>query len=244
MTQHRFDDLPLSPLLRQLNPAKLTRLLEGAEEVRIPADITFLREGDSADVFYLIKSGSVQIFSGQSQTCKVIARETVGGFFGEQALLSPAPGRRNASVRTLTDCVFWAISHDKLRDLLRSEDTFKKELRKLGFEELLNRFKSANADADICQVLLEAADVFESRVFKDNETLFSEGEALNFSYFLLSGQVDIYKKNEAGADIWLHTLMPNSLFTAQSTTAKAKGTVTVLVIPNDSATLRKPTQRS
>lgn len=233
MTQHQFEELPLSALFKQIDPTKLTQLLEGAEEVHVPANITFLREGDPADVFYLVKSGSVQIFSvAQDKAVKVIARETAGGFFGEQALLSDTPGRRNASVRTLTDAVFLAISHQKLRDLLQSEATFKKELKKLGFEELLDRFKSANADNAIFQTLLDAADSFESRVFKHGQIIFTENETCA-TYFLLSGKVDIYRKDDKGAEVVLHTQMPKTLFTSQSTTAKANGVVTVLVIPNE-----------
>lgn len=242
MTNEQLKDLLRTSIFKDINVSKIDKLIENAEEINVSGDTTFLREGDVADAFFIIKEGSVQIFSvGPDHQEIVIAREDPGDFFGEQALLTSAPGLRNASVRSLTDCTFLKISHESFLELIESEDRLKKELTKLGFQELLRRFRNSESEYDVSQYFLEATDLFETKVFKPGETIIRSGDPAGLVYFLLSGHVDIYKKNDQGEETFICTNMPNNLFgesshvlgTVATATVKARDLARALVIPGD-----------
>ena len=80
----------------------------------VPGQLLF-RNGDAADVLYIVKSGELQIGDGN------VVYETVGpgGIVGEMALIDSAP--RSASVRAQTECEVVAI--DQRRFLFMVQQT-------------------------------------------------------------------------------------------------------------------------
>jgi CRP-like cAMP-binding protein len=79
-----------------------------------PGDRLICRENDPGDSFYIILSGSVEVFSQRLQ--KYIASLHAGEFFGEISLLMGIP--RSASVRTLEDTILFVIDRNDLQRLL------------------------------------------------------------------------------------------------------------------------------
>jgi small-conductance mechanosensitive channel len=71
-------------------------------------------ENEPGESFYLILSGSVEVFS--QRTDKYIATLHAGEFFGEISLLLGTP--RTASVRTLEDTILFVVDRNDLQNLL------------------------------------------------------------------------------------------------------------------------------
>jgi CRP-like cAMP-binding protein len=71
-------------------------------------------ENEPGESFYLILSGSVEVFS--QRTDKYIASLHAGEFFGEISLLMGTP--RTASVRTLEDTILFVVDRNDLQNLL------------------------------------------------------------------------------------------------------------------------------
>ena len=95
---------PLDPMARE---QAITFLLAeradegGVEFRRVAAGETIVAEGDTAAAFYIVRLGTVKVFTTSGGGEQVLRLLTAGDYFGEAALLSDRPGLRTASVAAL-----------------------------------------------------------------------------------------------------------------------------------------------
>ena len=93
---------------------ELRQLIEEGYRQVVPTGEIICRENDPGDAFYIILSGSVEVFS--EQTGKYIATRFAGEFFGEMSLLMGIP--RTASIRSLEDTILFVVDRNNLQNLL------------------------------------------------------------------------------------------------------------------------------
>ena len=93
---------------------ELRQLIEEGYRQVFPSGEIICRENDPGNSFYIILSGSVEVFS--EQTGKYIAQRSVGEFFGEMSLLMGIP--RTASIRSLENTILFVVDRDNLQNLL------------------------------------------------------------------------------------------------------------------------------
>lgn len=74
---------------------------KGAEFRRVAAGEKIVAEGDTAAAFYIIRLGTVKVFTQAGGGEQVFRLLSAGDYFGETALLSDRPGVRTASVAAL-----------------------------------------------------------------------------------------------------------------------------------------------
>ncbi len=91
-----------------------------------PGDIV-IRQGDPGDLFYLIRSGKVDVLQNE----KKVAALDEGAYFGEAALITNEP--RNATIRATEKSIFYALGKDDFRHTLDRSATFEEELRQALF---------------------------------------------------------------------------------------------------------------
>lgn len=110
----------LGKLLRQISffqnctPRQIRELIEqGYRQILPPAQV-ICREGDPGNSFYVILSGSVEIYSEKLN--KHIVNRHAGEFIGEMALLMGIP--RSASIRTNEQTTLFVVDHTNLQKLL------------------------------------------------------------------------------------------------------------------------------
>lgn len=112
--------LSISDLLRRVkyfanfNDLELRQLIEAGYRQRLQADQILFRENDPGDTFYIIISGSVEVFVEKIN--KHLTTLHAGDFFGELSLMLGIP--RTASVRALEDTVLFAINKKGFQKLL------------------------------------------------------------------------------------------------------------------------------
>jgi len=114
------------PLFEGTNPWLLEEMTREFVTERFGAGEQVIEQGMSGDRCFIIARGTVSVRRGEEE----IAKLHDGDAFGEAALLSNAP--RNASVFTLTDCVFLSLERTRFRRWLDRDATLKSRIEELS----------------------------------------------------------------------------------------------------------------
>jgi ATP-binding cassette subfamily B protein len=109
------------PVLSSLADAMLQKLAKMFLSERVSEDRKVIREGDTTvDKFYIIARGKVAVLKRQPDGTDVqVATLQDGDHFGEVALLKDTP--RNATIRTLTPCIFLTLQRRQFMELIQSD---------------------------------------------------------------------------------------------------------------------------
>ena len=119
------------PLFADLTPTTLAEIADQMMVHEADAGEAVVRQGDPGDLFYLIRSGTVDVVVDESGSEKKVAELRQGQYFGEAALITDEP--RNASVVAREKSVFYALGKADFRAVLEKSATFEEELRKALF---------------------------------------------------------------------------------------------------------------
>lgn len=131
------DVMAISEFLKQCSvfkdaaPELLASAAQNMQTIFFKKDAIIFNEGDIGDAFYLIKTGSVEIYktkNGQKQTLTTL---NLGGFFGELALIKDAP--RAATVQALEDTECFVIVKKGFLKLLEQSQSVSHHLRSLVY---------------------------------------------------------------------------------------------------------------
>lgn len=114
-TLARVDALRHVELFRDLDMAEVIRLGQAFEPRDIPAGEFVIREGDGAESFFVLVSGTVDVFRGN----QTVARLPAGSHFGEIALLGQRP--RTASVQATVASHVFVTNRTRLFPFLERE---------------------------------------------------------------------------------------------------------------------------
>jgi small-conductance mechanosensitive channel len=115
--------LALRDLLRQVTyfqnftDLELRQLIEIGYRKRLLTSEILFREGDPGDAFYIILSGSVEVFVQKLN--KYLTTLEAGQFFGELSLMLGIP--RTATIRALEDTILFAINNRGFESLLQEQ---------------------------------------------------------------------------------------------------------------------------
>jgi len=119
------------PLFSDLTPNTLAEIADQMMVHEAGAGDTIVRQGDPGDLFYLIRSGSVEVIVKEKNQEKKLAELSQGQYFGEAALITDEP--RNASVVAREKSIFYALGKNDFRAVLEQSSTFEEELRQALF---------------------------------------------------------------------------------------------------------------
>jgi CRP-like cAMP-binding protein len=105
------------PLFSGLNPVQLRQVAALAQPQKYEASAFIFREGDRGDAMFVVVEGKVRI----SKQVPGIGEEALaildpGQYFGEMALIEDSP--RSADAIAHVSCTVWAISRQKLEELM------------------------------------------------------------------------------------------------------------------------------
>jgi len=109
------------PVLSSLAEEMLAKLAKMFLSERVSEDRKVIREGDTTvEKFYIIARGKVAVLKRQPDgTDLQVATLQDGDHFGEVALLKDTP--RNATIRTLTPCIFLTLQRRQFNELIQSD---------------------------------------------------------------------------------------------------------------------------
>ncbi|HVF32869.1 MAG TPA: cyclic nucleotide-binding domain-containing protein [Acidimicrobiales bacterium] len=115
------------PLFSACTKSDLRIIARHATEVQAPVDTILVQEGEPADTFFVLLNGEASVRrKGGAKRSRRVATLGAGSYFGELALLDPAP--RNATVAATTPVTLAAISARVFRTLLRDVPAMNEKL--------------------------------------------------------------------------------------------------------------------
>lgn len=130
LNEKNLPPLSLRVLLREVtyfqnfSDIELRQLIEIGYRQRLRTSTILFRENDPGDAFYIVLSGSVEVFVEKIN--KNLATITSGKFFGELALMLAIP--RTATVRALEDTTLFVINNKGFEQLLKSHPNLAEDI--------------------------------------------------------------------------------------------------------------------
>ena len=210
MLRASVDLLRRVPVFGSLTQDELQRIVDAPDNgvVSYAPSALIMAENEIGDSMYIVLEGTVDVritaVDGREIT---IATLKSGEFFGEQALLPGATGRRNATVRALSACTLFRIAKNNVaQGLAHTEDP--------GLSGRLERA----SDQDRVRMLLRSVRLFrslsprdlervgewtETVTFDDGDIILREAEEGDYMYIVLDGAVEVFVMDDDGKVIVL-----------------------------------------
>jgi potassium-dependent mechanosensitive channel len=159
---------PLHELLRKvsyfstLDDIALRHIIEEGYRQTLTAHEVICRENEPGDSFYIILSGSVDVYVDSLD--KHVAVREAGEFIGEMSLLMGTP--RTATLQTLEETTLFVVDRSNLQSLLQKQqglaDRISEELaqRQESLEKLGIKFDGSNKETPLAQIRKRIQSLF------------------------------------------------------------------------------------
>lgn len=145
---------------------------------------TIIEQGDDGDNFYIIESGTYDIFVNKNK----VGEYKDKGSFGELALMYNMP--RAATIVTSAPGKLWALDRITFRRIVL-KSAFEKRKMYEALLENMPLFKSLSS-----YERMNVADALFSRSFHRDEAIIRQGEEAQCMYFVEHGQVRIVREQD------------------------------------------------
>ncbi|MEX0875418.1 MAG: cyclic nucleotide-binding domain-containing protein [Actinomycetota bacterium] len=132
------------PLFAACSRTDLKILARHMVEVEVPSGATIVKQGEEGDAFYVVLEGEARVSSKSRASQKTVATLGPGSWFGELAVLDPAP--RNATVSASGSIVVGVLGARVFRAVLRDVPTMTEKLLAGMARRLRDADTKLNAD--------------------------------------------------------------------------------------------------
>jgi cytochrome P450/CRP-like cAMP-binding protein len=198
---------------------------------------TIITEGAEADAFYIIASGSVDVFKRMDEGEVHVARLGRGQYFGETGLLQNIP--RTATVRAVSEApvAVMMLAREAFLDVVETLDLESDEIgrlmrKRISTNQVIEAVRRLSAEE-----LVQLLPGFEIQTITPGTIIIREGEAADAFYILDVGEVTLTSTKD-GTEQLTGVLTPGGYFgelgllTGQpsAATAKASGSTDSVVL--------------
>ncbi len=165
-------------LFKYLSPKEIVKLSEYLTKSTIPKGTKIFEEGDEGDKMYIILSGKVQVSILDKSSKLILATLKEGAFFGEMSLLSSI--KRSATIRTDEESIFYTISRDNLKNIMKNHPPIAVKILYVIASELSNRI--SKTDKILADYFEKNKEIVNNQLFKELYiyTLGGSGKEENF----------------------------------------------------------------
>ncbi|XP_076469393.1 cAMP-dependent protein kinase type II-beta regulatory subunit-like isoform X2 [Babylonia areolata] len=175
-------------LFRSLDPEQMQEVLDAMFEKLVEEGEHIIDQGDDGDNFYVIDSGTYDIYVEIEGQPKLVGNYDNSGFFGELALMYNMP--RAATIVASSTGSLWALDRTTFRRIVL-KTAFQKRKMYEGLLESVPLLKSL----DLYE-RMNVADALQTRSFEDGQQIIKQGDTADVMYFVESGQVRIAMVNK------------------------------------------------
>ncbi len=182
-------------------------------------------QGENGETFYLLQSGSVDVYIKKGDEEIKVHSYKPGDSFGELAIMYNAP--RAATCRASEDCVIWSLDRLSFKVIVVAAAMLKRELYQ-GFLEKVPILSTCNA-----MEIQTLADSLSEETYEDGAAVCTEGDEGNFFYIIKEGIAQCFKGTEMVAELKNGTYFGEiALITSKprQATVKASGILKVLAL--------------
>lgn len=186
-------------------------IVDAFESKEVSADVFVIRQGEPGDLFYVVQSGTLDIFvkGKEGEQTKVGTTLGPGSCFGELALMYNTP--RAASIKSSSDCVIWEIDRNSYRGIL----VYYKYLRNKQYMEFLRNVEIMNKKLGsiLSEDDLEKMTIsLEKENFEKGDTIIRQGNVGDNFYIIAKGEVGVFRSDKDGKEEKLTTLKQGGYF--------------------------------
>jgi CRP-like cAMP-binding protein len=202
-----------------------------------------IEEDEIGDCMYIILEGSVDVrikaVGGREIT---IATLKAGEFFGEQALLPGATGKRNASVRALQSSRLFKITKKDVALGISQDEDLAMSVENIDTapdeERVKMLIRSVRLFRSLSKKDLDRIDTWTEVVsFDAGEIILREAEIGDFMYVVLDGSVEVFVVDDDGQIVVLAELFKGNYFGEQALLPDGTGKRNANVRSNGPCTL-------
>lgn len=189
----------LFPILRDVSPLNL-RILNGASRVIYACkDLELVRADETPGEVYFLHTGALSLIAaGSSQPLMQLKR---GDVCAESGVLR----RRThaALLRTDEPCRILAIDNTAVKQVAEADATFHQRLEALYTRRLVGAFIAGHSLLQGIPAHEQASlrSIFRTRLYRQGEAIFAQGEPATGLRFVLAGRVEIRHANQSGAEV-------------------------------------------
>jgi len=171
-------------LFRSLDQEQITEVIDAMFEKCVEVGDCVIQQGDDGDNFYVIESGSFDIFVGaDGEEPRNVGSYGNSGSFGELALMYNQP--RAATIRATSPGSLWAMDRITFRRILLKSACKKRKM----YESLLEKVPMLKT-LELYE-RLNLADALVPRSYADGEAIIRQDDSADGMYFVEAGQVVI-----------------------------------------------------
>lgn len=230
--------LPPIPLLSELSVDDFVAVLDTVQLVRMKRGAAVLRQGDPGHSFFIAARGALEVLrEAEDGTRAQLATLHEGAVFGEMALFSKSP--RGAHVNTTTEADLLELPVQALSQLAGGAATIARALDRFTRERLV---MNLIATAPLFRSLDRGQRIDLVRRFVAHDVaagtdLIREGERVPGLYLVLSGSVDVWKRDGeqkvllatlSSGEVFGEMSLLNAALASASVTAAQRSSVLVL----------------
>jgi CRP-like cAMP-binding protein len=230
------------PLFSELSHEGFLRVLATLTVHRLPDRHMVIREGEIGTSFFLVAAGEVRVFKQHViGTVQELARLHDGALFGEMALLSAAP--RSASVEVVGEADLLELHKAVLAQLAGELVPVAAALDHFARERLIRNLLATSPlfRPFTPQQRLDLLRSFTGHEVAAGTAIVREGQPVSGLYVVLSGEVEVVKRQDDGGEVTLATLRAGEVFgeialvkgTAATATVRATRQSTVLFLARE-----------
>ncbi|XP_038560999.1 cAMP-dependent protein kinase type II-beta regulatory subunit [Micropterus salmoides] len=223
-------------LFKNLDPEEMSQVLDAMFEKFCTEGEHIIDQDDDGDNFYVIESGTFNIFVKGEGTEKLVGCYDNRGSFGELALMYNTP--RAATIIATSPGALWCLDRLTFRRILVKNNAKKRRLYE-AFIETLPLLTSLELSER-----MKVVDVLSTTVYNDSQQIIAQGDLADCFYIVESGQVRITmtrsrtKKDQGEEEVDIATCSRGQYFgelalvtnKPRAASAYAVGTVKCLVM--------------
>ncbi|XP_054865202.1 endoplasmin [Amphiprion ocellaris] len=173
-------------LFKNLDPEEMSQVLDAMFEKFCTEGEHIIDQDDDGDNFYVIESGTFNIFVKVDGADKLVGCYDNRGSFGELALMYNTP--RAATITATSPGALWCLDRLTFRRIIVKNNAKKRKMYE-AFIETLPLLTSLELSER-----MKVVDVLSTRVYSDSQQIIAQGDLADCFYIVESGQVRITMK--------------------------------------------------